>query len=508
MLHNDTNMDVIQQKESYKIAIKTIAISVLFSVLSLIVISTGIMEMKIERLFLAILFFVVFTSFMLASVYFFKLTNPWVKYAIIVVLSLGVSIVNIFCRINKLNVVWIYAVILSNLFFSKKANWFSIIFQMFTLIISDYIAFNYFPQNFYGSTPWSVLVISNGIQFIIISLFCVAVNYKIMLLLQKMKRSEKEKDENLVKLDKILKQSSNVSNELSDSINQISEVATKSEELNTETAIGIEHLLENYENTLLDMDYVLQTTEIIMEKNSSISQKGETISDIFNQEDTMNDSVEVIIDNAVKLMQSIEDSTKEGMELIDLIHQKSLSVMSTLELIKETVEKIGSLSLSANIEASRAGDFQDGFEVVAYDIKKLGERAEKESQIIFSLTKDTVSEIEFACQSIEEDINCIQIGQDTIKNVEELFKKASIENKNVNNHIQDVNDNIRFIADSDINISELVKVLKEMSVENIKGLKGISELTNEQNESFDEFIEALKSMENVTQDLKNFIEPL
>ena len=508
MLHNDKNADLGHMGQLYKLAVKTIATSVLFAILALIVISTGIMGIKSNQLLLAILIVTVFTCCMLTAIWLFKPTNPWVKYAVIVVLSLGISSVNIFCRMNKLNVTWLYAVVIASLFLSTKANWFSMFFQLLTLTISDYIAVTYFPQNFDAVTPWFVLAISNGIQFIMVSMFCIAINYKISGLVQKMKKGEEGKNKTLQRLGDVLKASSNVSDSLNKSVSQISEAATKSEKLNNKIAVDVEHLIENFGDTLADMDYALKTTEIIMEKHSSISQKGQTIADIFTQEDTMNDSVQVIIDNAVKLMQSIENSTEEGMELVDLIHQNSLAVMNTLELINGTVEKIKSLSLNAYIEASRAGDFQNGFEVVAYDIKKLGERAEKESQMIFSLTKDTTYEIEFACRSVKEDIEYIKAGQEIVQKVEHLFEKASVENKNVNKHIQDVNDNIKFIADSDININELVKSIKELNVESIEELKGISEITGQQIESFDEFVDVLKGMEKIAEDLKNIIGPL
>ena len=505
MLSNDKNMDLNQHEESYKLAVKTISISLLFAVLSVIVISTGVMGVKVRPFLLSILILTAFTCLVLAAVWFSKPTHPWLKYAIIVVLALGISSVNIFCRMNKLNVIWLYAVVIASLFFSKKANWFSMTFQLLTLTISDYIAVTYFPQNFDGATPWFVLAISNGIQFILMSLFFIAINYKISALVQKMKKGEEDKDKTLVRLSDVLEASLNVSDTLNNSVSQISEEATKSKEINSKIAIDVEHLLANFENTLVDMDYALKATEVIMEKHSSISDKGQTIVDIFSQEDTMNDSVQVIIDNAVKLMQSIENNTKEGMELIDLIHENSIAIMNTLGLINGTVKKISSLSLNAYIEASRAGDFQNGFEVVSYDIKKLGERAEKESKMILTLTKDTTSEIEFAYKSVKEDIECIQAGQETIQKVEQLFEKASAENKNVNKHIQDVNDNIKFISESDISINELVKSIKELNVESIKELKGISEFTGEQIESFDEFVDMLKSMENIAKDLKNVI---
>lgn len=508
MLHNDKNMGLNQKEESYILAVKTIFISVLFAVFALIFISTGIMELKVSYLILAILIFIVFTCCVLAALKFSKATYSWIKYAIIVVLALGISSVNIFCRMNKLNVIWLYAVVVASLFFSKKANWFSIAFQLITLIISDYIAVTYFPQNFDGTMPWFVLAISNGIQFVIISLFFIAINTKITLLIQKMKNSEEEKNNTLNRLGEVLKASLSMSNSLNDSVSQISEEATKSKELNNKIALDVEHLLSNFENTLVDMDYALSATEVIMEKHSSISDKGQTIVDIFSQEDTMNDSVQIIIDNAVKLMQNIESNTKDSMELINLIHENSMDIMNTLGLINGTVKKISSLSLNAYIEASRAGDFQNGFEVVAFDIKKLGERAEKESQMILALTKDTTSEIEFAYRSVKEDIEGIQEGQKTIQKVEELFEKASLENKNVNKHIEDVNVNIKFIADSDISINELVKSIKELNIESIKDLRGISEFTSEQIESFDEFVDVLKSMEKIAEDLKNVIEPV
>jgi len=143
--------------------------------------------------------------------------------------------------------------------------------------------------------------------------------------------------------------------------------------------------------------------------------------------------------------------------------------------------------------------------VVAYDIKKLGERAEKESQMILSLTKDTVSDIEFASKSIKEDIEVIKAGQDIIEKVEELFAKASFENKKVNEHIKNINDSIKSSAGSNTNIEALIEPVKELNTESVKELEGIFGLACAQDELIDGFIDVLKNMEKMGEELKNII---
>lgn len=506
MLHNYRSSHFVQRNEYHKFAARAITYCMLFTIIELIVVSTGIMGVKVSQLLISILIFNVITSCLVAALWFFNPINSWAKYALIVVLSLGISGLNIFCGINDLSVIWFYPVVIASLFVSTRAIWFSMFFQLISLIISDCIAVTYFPQNYDLSMPWFALVISKAIQFVIVSLIFITINYRISDLVEKTKKSEEDKNGTQDKLKGVLKESSNLLNSLKDWVSQISDTVNQSKELNEKIAIGEEQIRADYENALKDMDYAFKAAESIAEKQLQIYEKSSTIADIFNQEDTMNDSVKVIIDNVIKQMQSIENSSKEDMEIIKVIHKKSLQVMNTLSLIEGTVKKIGSLSLNAYIEASRAGSFQNGFEVVAYDIKKLGERAEKETQMILSLMQDTVSDIEFAHKSIKDDIKGIKAGQDTVQKVEQLFAKASSENKKVNQNIKDINDKIKFSPNSNTNIDVLIKPIKEFNDESAKEIKGFSEITCEQFEFFDEFTDVLKSLEQIGEELKSIID--
>lgn len=431
-----------------------------------------------------------------------------VLVAIGVLIAVAAGIIGVRVSPMLLSVIWIYPVAAASLLLSTKAVWFSIFLQLLALIACDYITVEFLAQNSSLGRLWYVSTLWKGIQFVAVSLPFVAINSKLHDLAEEMCKSEEEKKDALTRLKDEMVGSSELFDLVNGSVNQILDTANRSKELNKKLTMDVEHIRTDCENTLMDMDNTLKAACGIREKQLKITEKGNAIADIFVQEDTMNDSVKVIIDNVVKQMQSIENSTEEGMEIIEQIHEKSVKVMEALSFIEGTVEKIGTLSLNAYIEASRTGSFQNGFEVVAYDIKKLGERAEKESHMIQSLTKDTVSDIEFASKSIKEDIEVIKAGQDIIEKVEELFAKASFENKKVNEHIKNINDSIKSSANSNVNIEALIEPVKELNTVNVKELEGIFELACAQSEMFDDFIDVLKSMEKMVEELKNIIDPI
>jgi len=455
MLRNNWNSRLFQYKEYNKFIAKSIACSILVSAGALIAVAAGIVKVRVSPLLL--------------------------------------------------NVIWIYPIVAASLLLSKKAIWFTIVFQLLALIACDYVNAEFLSQNSELSTSWFVSTLWKGIQFITVSLPFVAINGKLHDMAEEMCKSEEEKNDAFEKLKDETVEASELFDLVNGSVNQVMDTANRSKELNKKLTVDVEHIRTDFEYTLMDMDNALKAACGIREKQLKITEKGNAIADIFAQEDTMNDSVKVIIDNVVKQMQSIENSTEEGMEIIEQIHKKSVKVLEVLSFIEGTVEKIGTLSLNAYIEASRTGSFQNGFEVVAYDIKKLGERAEKESQMILSLTKDTVSDIEFASKSIKEDIEVIKAGQDIIEKVEELFAKASFENKKVNEHIKNINDSIKSSAGSNTNIEALIEPVKELNTESVKELEGIFGLACAQDELIDGFIDVLKNMEKMGEELKNII---
>lgn len=94
---------------------------------------------------------------------------------------------------------------------------------------------------------------------------------------------------------------------------------------------------------------------------------------------------------AIESMNQIENESVETVEEIERLEAEVEHIDELIDFITEIAEQTNMLALNANIEASRAGEYGDGFAAVANEIKALAER-----------TKDAAADIEGRLAEIQE----------------------------------------------------------------------------------------------------------
>lgn len=167
----------------------------------------------------------------------------------------------------------------------------------------------------------------------------------------------------------------------------------------------------------------------------------------------------------------------QGMESIDASTKK---ISEAIRIITDISKKVNLLALNASIEAARAGDFGQGFAVVAYEVGKLAESTS------------------LSAKSIRENIT---IGLEEVKKgkvyVEETAKVFSSVLKNVQKN-NELIEQINRLSESQVEFSqkvlEAVKQVKDMS-------ENISKITEQQAASGQELSTSMDLILDLTKSL-------
>ena len=250
----------------------------------------------------------------------------------------------------------------------------------------------------------------------------------------------------------------------------------------------------------------------------NLSNSIQNLNNISEKENKGKDALETAVSNIEKGYRDLKytsNSLNNILNEFSEVKEKGLTLQTrakTVTDIVRTVEQIAEqtnlLALNASIEASRAGEYGQGFTVVALEIRKLAEGSKKAVQDINDILKAFVMEIDELVGEIE--------GQyQILDNENQSLNTLSTETNQIVNTIQDVSNLIIELVD-ELNketesmnqiahhIESLAAIAEENSASSEEVSANVATYTNEIRRMTENILEFKKVSEKFSQDLEKY----
>ncbi|HHX8309550.1 TPA: methyl-accepting chemotaxis protein [Vibrio diabolicus] len=283
-------------------------------------------------------------------------------------------------------------------------------------------------------------------------------------------------------------------------------------------AKGVNRLIENLQNMMLDIQGVTATLQSNVgsmrehsERNrkilrSHVSETEQVVAAIEEMNATA-DSMASDAANTASLTQKANDTSSESRKIVERsqntvsgligdvnlsasnvqqMNEKTQSINKVLGVIGEIAEQTNLLALNAAIEAARAGDQGRGFAVVADEVRSLASR-----------TKDSTEEVEVALESLMKGSGAVVSSmEDTKSRCQETADEASevaVSLEKMSDFVDDINDLSIQIATAaeeqssvtqelSRNMSAIGKIVSELDENDhyvLKGAEDVAEMNNQ-----------------------------
>lgn len=216
------------------------------------------------------------------------------------------------------------------------------------------------------------------------------------------------------------------------------------------------------------LDSALQQKTAIQQLSVTTEELGATA----KQNSTMASAALQEIINAKQHIEQSDIGIRELMEAMQEVHRLSDEVKSMNAVINDIAYQTNLLSLNAMIEASRAGDENGGFKVVALEVKKLSERSTEAANNINALLETNKVAVDKGVRisselqgSFAQINNTIEPISDSIGNVSNASYEQSEAIQQIVSGLTHISDAVEVNSDLAKNASDMSAALSQTSAE-------------------------------------------
>ncbi len=208
------------------------------------------------------------------------------------------------------------------------------------------------------------------------------------------------------------------------------------------------------------------------------------------------------VNQSMKQMVAIEGKVASTSKIIEGLGEKSNTINQILAVINDIASQTNLLALNAAIEAARAGEQGRGFAVVADEVRKLAEEAERFTNQITEIIIDVQKEAEESGKAMSEVVKEVQMGTEAMKKNGEAFKEIADIIDEMNQKIKEVTSATKQINGKMENAVESVENIAGISEESSAGTEELAASMMQQNASMLEINGMAVSLSKVTEQLE------
>lgn len=397
---------------------------------------------------------------------FMKIDGEWIKYFNVMSAVLFVTLLSITLTYHVV-VLYIYAIAIASLYFSKKLNVMATLLSVIGVSIGQLLAFYMvtLPDKNFDTIKGVVIfgIIPRALVLIAIAAIFTMLCSRTAAMLSNLMGAEKQQ-KILEHMQRMQEKSSESADEMISMVGELSMVTDSSMKANEQIAKETDMMLKGFADNTRQIESM---NEQIHQINLRLKELSEMNNQVASLASLVNDNTkenQLRMNTAINSMQKIDESTDSCKDIIRNLGEESKEIIGIIKVITGISSRTNILALNASIEAARAGEHGRGFAVVAEEVRKLADQSQESVSHISQVIENLINNSNISVEIMNNVINEMNGQSEKLQDTKDVFGK--------------LNQNINSVAGEIDNISERMENInkaKDAVLGNMESLAAISE---------------------------------
>lgn len=410
-----------------------------------------------------------------------KNQQSYVKYILISCAVVFVTVVATTLGYHAV-LLFIYAIAIASLYFSKKLNILTTILSVVGVSLGQWLDFvlNTLPdKNFtnlyklfvYGILPRALILIA------IAAIFTMLCERTAGMLSNLLNAEEQERMMNQMK--QMQEQSRQTSDELLQMVKELSVITESSMKANEQITDETGSVLQSFSENTKEITGMNERTQDIHARLLALGTMNEQVAELAKQVNLTTKENQEKMDDATESMGKIHTSAEQCKDVILELGEKSKEILDIIRVITGISNQTNILALNASIEAARAGEHGKGFAVVAGEIQKLSEQTKAAVDNIGKIVTEVVQYTDNAVSVMEQSVQLTMAGMERIEEVGNSTALITVSNSQMSEQILEMDKTVENIKSQSDEVAKGMEQVHSNTQGNYNAVEHVAAATQE-----------------------------
>ena len=410
-----------------------------------------------------------------------KNQQSYVKYILILCAVVFVTVVATTLGYHAV-LLYIYAIAIASLYFSKKLNILTTILSVMGVSLGQWLAFTLdtlTDHNFtttyklfvYGILPRALVLIAIAAIF---TMLCERTAGMLSTLLD---AEEQERMMNQMK--QMQEQSRQTSDELLQMVKELSVITESSMKANEQITDETGSVLQSFSENTKEITGMNERTQDIHARLLALGTMNEQVAELAKQVNLTTKENQEKMDDATESMEKIHISAGQCKDVILELGEKSKEILDIIRVITGISNQTNILALNASIEAARAGEHGKGFAVVAGQIQKLSEQTKAAVDNIGKIVTEVVQYTDNAVSVMEQSVQLTKAGMERIEEVGNSTALITASNSQMSDQILEMDKTVENIKSQSDEVAKGMEQVHSNTQGNYNAVEHVAAATQE-----------------------------